>query len=155
MTLIDTPASSSTVNPFLTAESQGHGAVGVPKVFLPSYAVPDVPVAVHYFETNPFSTAHAGSFVHSTPVASKPELKTPPMTQPYVKTEGDVKYRHAKSNHPFYSSRTAPSYPSASDSDEDDDRREPPLYAPGSMMAARRGESSCTDLKVARRQTTG
>lgn len=132
LTLVGSLASSSSTNPFLVAASQGHGAAGVPGVFMHLYPAPNVPVGVHYVETNPFSTVHVGSFVHSTPVAPKPEVKTLPMLHPYINTEESVKHGHADSNHPFYSSRSAPRHPSPSDSDEDYDRRERvPTLRPG------------------------
>lgn len=59
-------------------------------------------------------------------------MKTLPRSHPYINTDDSVKHGHVQSNPPFCLSRSAPRHHSASDSDEDYDRRERvPTLLPG------------------------
>uniref|UniRef100_A0AAV2K8I4 RNA-directed DNA polymerase n=1 Tax=Knipowitschia caucasica TaxID=637954 RepID=A0AAV2K8I4_KNICA len=129
----DSPARYAPTNPFFGANSQSHGSVERPDIKIVPYPAPVMPLKGHYEVTNPFATAHMGSFVHSTPATSKPAASTLPM--PYDLINPDVTVKHGHFPVPGLSSptRESRSMPrAASDSDEDYNPKERvPTLRPG------------------------
>ena len=123
------PAQFSPTNPFYEADIQSHGPTKYPNVFNMAHNV-------QFPDTNPFTTAHLESFVHSTPATAKTEASTLPVHYQCNYDEKCNKNEHLSSSHlrqpsPL-KSHSALCKPLLSDSDEDYDPRERvPTLRPG------------------------
>ncbi|CAI5671880.1 unnamed protein product [Oreochromis niloticus] len=133
----DSPAQPqfSRTNPFADAECRSYGREGDTGSSMNYYPARTPQMNVHYPDSNPFSSAHMDSFVHSTPAQFNAMLNTPMRCMPSSSLNEAISYGQTTAQHKPRSkpgkTRCVPRQP-PSDSEEDGDPRERvPTLRPG------------------------
>ncbi|XP_026022288.1 uncharacterized protein LOC113021785 [Astatotilapia calliptera] len=125
----------SRTNPFVDAECRSYGRERNTGSSMNYYPAPTPQMKIHYPDSNPFSSAHMDSFVHSTPAQFNAMLNTPMQCMPSSSLNEAISYGEITAQHKPRSkpgkTRCVPRQP-LSDSEEDGDTRERvPTLRPG------------------------